>query len=476
MEKVVCFRPTCRSASSHIRKQMGGRTMKERGYQSFLQFLHGVVFLGLVVIGPLGLTVGWAQEGAEDVIVLFREGASHPGREAAVKRSGCNLKFNYRIVNAAAAHIPHATARMILEQDPDVVAIIPDRPVRAHDRKPASTTGTTSGQVVPEGVNRIGAAPGKLPWTGAGVGVAVVDTGIDFAHQDLQAGTGCFTAFAACQDDNGHGTHVAGIIAARDNAIDVVGVAPNAVTYAVKVLDAQGNGSDSTVIAGLDWIAQNWGRVSPPIRAVNMSLGRPGTLGDDPALRLIVQALHTLGLAVAVSAGNDQNLEVSQQVPATYPEVMAIASTPALDGSNNRCRSFNGVIVKDTASWFTTDGAFDPTTGIGVTVSAPGEDRENITRSCFVQSVGILSTRLGGGTTRMSGTSMSAPHVAGVVALMWEKALGTVPPTLLDPGAARATLRSTADRPEVAPLDSPVKGYTYDGEREGILWAPNALQ
>lgn len=469
--------------------------MKERGHRQFMQFLHGLVFLGLVVVfGPLGLTVGWAQEGAEDVIVVFREGSSHPGREAAVKRSGCNLKFNYRTINAAAAHIPNAAARMALEQDPDVVAIIPDRPVRAHARANGKGTGGgTTGQVTPAGVQRIGASPGTLPFcgnqlqcTGSDVGVAVVDTGIDFNHQDLKPlGNACFTAFGtSCQDDNGHGTHVTGIIAARNNDNDVVGVAPNATAYAVKVLDARGSGSDSTVMAGLDWVVENANLVTPPIRVVNMSLGRSGTLGDNLALRAAMQKLHNspndivnpgLGITIVVSAGNDQGSEVSQQVPATYPEVMAIASTTALEGSNGGCRIFKSTIKTDTASWFTTDGAFNSTTGIGVTASAPGEDKENITRSCFVQSIGILSTRLGGGTTRMQGTSMSSPHVAGLVALMWEQSLGAS--QLLNPeDDARIRIRGGATGVGTAPLNSPTTGYTFDGEREGVASAPGALQ
>jgi subtilisin len=353
-----------------------------------------------------------------------------------------------------------------LERHPDVLSVVPDRPVQ----KLGVTTSSglaTAVQVVPAGVTRIGAQPGAQLITGSDVGVAIVDTGIDFQHADLTVAEACFTAYAACQDDEGHGTHVAGIVAAKDNDIDVVGVAPRATLYAVKVLDRHGRGADSTVMAGLDWIAQNATLVSPQIRVVNMSLGRTGTLDDNPALHAFVQALTAAGLTVIVAAGNDSALEVNEQVPATYPEVVAVASTTATPGVS-LCAEHPTSVMGDTASFFTTDGAFDPTTGIGVNVSAPGEEREDITESCFVESIGILSTQLGGGLVRMSGTSMAAPHVSGVVALMAEQ-------SVVMPDDVRRRLRRGADGLDTAPVDSPADGYSFDGEREGVVSASGAL-
>lgn len=375
-----------------------------------------------------------------------------------------------RAVNGFAGHVPPGRLAA-LAADPRVVRVIPDRAVSAIG-KPSSGGGSTA-QVVPEGVKRIGAAPGSLAYNGTGVGVAVVDTGVDFNHADLQPlGGASFSAFGGtAQDNNGHGTHVAGTIAARNNAVGVVGVAPAATLYGVKVLDAAGSGSDAGVTAGLDWVAANAALVTPPIRVVNMSLGRAGSLDDNPIQRAAIQNLVANGIAVIVAAGNDASLEVSQQVPSTYPEVIAVASTTAKAGTN-AYRGFSGVIGADTASYFTSDGAFNSTTGIGVSISAPGETQENISKAGYIQSVGILSTKLGGGMTSMSGTSMASPHTAGVAALVWQKAL--VLGQFVTPEQIRGNIRGSATN-SAAPLDSPTSGYTFDGMREGVLSAPGAL-
>jgi subtilisin family serine protease len=247
-------------------------------------------------------------------------------------------------------------------------------------------------------------------------------------------------------------------VAARDNTIDVIGVAPKAQLYCVKVLDSTGGGTDATVMAGLDWVLANHALVQPNIRVINMSLGRAGSVDDNPSFHDLIRSLEAAGVAVVVAAGNDASAEVSQMIPAAYSEVIAVASVTASAGSN-QCRWLSAPIAADTASYFTTDGA-------NVVVSAPGEDAENVSRACLISSTGILSTRLGGGTTRMSGTSMASPHVAGVVARHFQANPAF---TVSD---VRQFLALDAARKNVAPLDSPTSSYTFDGIREGIAQAP----
>ena len=431
------------------------------------------LFVVCLVLGATAVAVNAqpADSAAAPVIVLFRSGVDSTEREQILKQVGAQSTRHFVHVPASAVRA-NAQSQALLRKHPDVISVVPDRPVRILGKPAGGGTSTATAQVVPAGVARIDASPGTLAFTGNGVGVAVVDTGIDFNHADLGVSAVCYTGYTACQDDQGHGTHVSGIIAAKNNKIDVVGVAPDAVLYAVKVLDKTGSGTDSAVMAGLEWVAGHAASVSPQIRVVNMSLGRPGTLDDSPALRASVQSLYNAGIVVVVAAGNDASTEVSRQVPATYPEVLAIASTTAANGTS-ACRVHPGAVIADTASYFTTDGAYNGLTGIGVTVSAPGEDNETISKSCFLGTVGILSTRLGGGTTRMSGTSMAAPHVTGVAALMVQKADGQG--AALTPEDVRSRLRLNVSAPGIAPLDSPASGYSFDGEREGVVSAAGAL-
>ena len=401
-------------------------------------------------------------QGAPRYIVTFRAGTNPAGRARAVGNAGAALRFNFRGVNAAAVIVPNANALAALQNDPSVLAIVPDRTVFAFQSANAKGNGKPGGggpssQVVPAGVARVG-APTDVS-NGDGVGVAIVDTGVDLAHTDHVGTVDAFSAFGgSCLDDEGHGTHVAGIVAAQDNATDVIGVAPKAQLYCVKVLDSTGHGSDGDVMAGLDWVLTNNASVQPNIKVINMSLGRPGSVDDNPAFHDLIVALEDAGVTVVVAAGNNASVEVSQTIPAGYPEVIAVASATARAGSN-QCRFLSSPIAADTASFFTTDG-------LGVTVSAPGEEAEDASRACLIKSIGILSTHLGGGTTRMSGTSMAAPHVTGIVARHYQQN-GAY--TVAD---IRSFLALDAARQGIAPLDSPTSTYSFDGEREGIAQAP----
>ena len=417
-------------------------------------------------------------------IVSFDSAVSRDERSVIIRGAGAAVRFNFTIVDAAAVMVPNEAAYWALADDPDVTAFTPDRPVQAFappgscspwpeckDAEADTGDGETvqTVQTLPSGVERIGGY--ATGYTGTGVGVAIVDTGLDFNHVDLNVAVPCFDAFPGgdCGDGNGHGTHVGGIVAALDDGfVDVVGVAPMATLYAVRVLDDTGSGTDSTVIAGLNWVVRTLDPddpdyvVGPPIQVVNISLGRPSSL-DDSLMHTAVQAVVNAGVTVVVSAGNDPFSEISQIVPAGFSEVMAVASTTALAGGN-RCRSYSGFIAADTASYFTTDGA-------DVAISAPGARQENISRGCRAQSVGILSLALGGGTTRKSGTSMAAPHVAGVVALV-KQACATLSP---DQVRGIITHQDNADGAGSLPLDSPTGGYSFDGTREGIVYAPGAV-
>lgn len=432
----------------------------------FSRFAGRALGMALLVLSPGMARAQSPGDIAPDRYIVQLTPDSTDDAAKVAERHGLKPLHIYRhAARGFSAMVPPGLVRQ-LANDPAVAALIPDRVVGIVAGKKGGPGGGSAAQVVPKGVQRIGAQPGATAYTGSGVGVAIVDTGIDFNHVDLSVSPTQFSAHGgSAQDDNGHGTHVSGIVAARNNTVNVVGVAPEATLYAVKVLSASGSGYDSDIMAGLDWIAANGATLLPAIKVANLSLGRPGSLNDNPALRQVVQSLYSLGVTVVVAAGNDPAAEVRQMVPATYPEVIAVASTTAAQGTSATSLA---PIAADTASYFTTDGRMDAL-GIGVTISAPGEDAENILKGYRLQSVGILSTKLGGGTTRMSGTSMAAPHVTGVVALQYQQT------PALTPYDAKANLMVGAALDGSAPLPGRTAGYSFDGEYEGILSAAGAL-
>ncbi len=236
--------------------------------------------------------------------------------------------------------------------------------------------GGSPAEEIPYGITRVG---GGQTYTGSNVAY-ILDTGIDLDHEDLivDASRG-FNAFTSgkdaksLDDGNGHGTHVAGTVAASDNSVGVVGVAAGATVVPVKVLDSRGSGSYSGVIAGVDFVAANASNGD----VANMSLGGPISQALDNA---VVAASASAKFVLA--AGNESsNANNSSPARANGPNIYTVS---AMD-SNDNFASFSNF-------------ANPP-----VDFCAPG--------------VSIKSTWKGGGYNTISGTSMAAPHVCGL--LLW---------------------------------------------------------
>ena len=267
------------------------------------------------------------------------------------------------------------------------------------------------------GVDRIDA---ELVWdltTGSGIDVAVLDTGIDSNHPDLgtiNQGPDFINDDDDPEDDNGHGTHCAGIIMAASNDEGVVGVAHGVNIWAVKVLDSGGSGYYWQIIAGIDWAVDN------DIEVISMSLSGSST---STAMEAACDAAEAAGVVIVCAAGNTGKKSTrfnNVQYPALYDSTIAVGAT---DSSDKRPR-FSA-------------------TGTGLDIVAPGVD--------------IWSTFNDGKYRKYQGTSMACPHVAGTVALMLTQ---TIPSAYDDgdgawsPAEVLDCLISTADNLGKAGWDS----------------------
>ena len=238
----------------------------------------------------------------------------------------------------------------------------------------------SNAQTVPYGIENVQAEKAySYGYNGKGVKVAVLDTGIDRNHPDLRV-VGGYSPYTYGTDanpfidPNGHGTHVAGTIAALNNNIGVVGVASQADLYAVKVLKADGRGSFVDIAKGIEWSINNG------MQVINMSLGSNSY--SQAIHEMVDYAYYEKGIIIVAAAGNDGNgYGDTVDYPARHDSVIAVAN---VDQYNNRVRSSS--------------------TGNTVEISAPGYN--------------VYSTMPGGTYASMTGTSMASPHVAGVYVLM----------------------------------------------------------
>ncbi len=331
-------------------------------------------------------------------VVVLKSSVSRSGvvAEEHARRYGATVSKIYRsALKGYAATIPDSRLAS-LRADSRVDFVAPDTKVSTFD-----SAGT--------GIGRVRAVDKAN--NGTGVNVAVIDTGIDLDHPDLAAnivgGTNCSKGNRGVYDDvNGHGTHVAGVIAAADNGAGVVGVAPEAKLWAVRVLDSGGSGSTSDVICGIDYVDSKSPAKGGPITVANMSLGGWGS-DDGNCGATNADAMHAAicravsdGVTFVVAAGNGMT-DVNRIWPASYDEVLTVSALGDSDGAPCSGGAATAHSADDTFATFSN-------------YAMSAADRAHLIAA---PGVGIYSTYKGGGYATLNGTSMASPHVAGAAAL-----------------------------------------------------------
>ncbi len=353
------------------------------------------IALALSLVSP-GIVLAAANPVGAPYIIVFKDNVK-PADEAPglAKAYGLQQGFIYEYaLKGMSALVPPGRLEA-LRHDPRVAYVEADMEQHISD------------QSMPTGIQRIYA--NTNPQIGINgvddyrvdVDVAVIDTGVDLQHPDLnvQVGVNCynwwpFTAkcVAGGDDDHYHGTHVAGTIGALDNGIGVVGVAPGARIWPVKVLSSSGSGYASQIIAGIDWVTAH----ASTIEVANMSLGGSGfSQAEYDAIQRAVNA----GVAFAVAAGND-DADARNYSPGGFNNVLSVSALADFDGQpgglgSPTCRADQDDTLADFSNW-----------GPEIDVAAPGV--------CILSTYPIEQGSYG----TISGTSMASPHAAGALALL----------------------------------------------------------
>ncbi len=364
---------------------------------SFRRIAVSAAIAALVLVGIAPADQAVAAPASAVIVVLRDDADPHTVANDHARDHAADVSFVYaHALSGYAAHVP-AGRLAALARDPRVAFISEDRAVQASDGHAGE---------LPFGVDRIqGELSTKAGANNSTPAIAVIDTGSG-PHSDLNiaGGKNCSTG-KSFNDGNGHGTHVAGTIAAKTNGTGVVGVLPGAPIYSVRVLDNRGSGTWSSVICGIDWVAAN--AASLGIKVANMSLGGGGS-DDGNCGNTNGDALHkaicrSVGAGVTyVAAGGNDASDLKGFVPAAYDEVLSVTAMADFNGRAGggaaaTCRAD----VDDTAADFSNFATLE--SDKAHTIAAPG--------------VCIKSTWKGGGYKTISGTSMASPHAAGTAAL-----------------------------------------------------------
>lgn len=330
-----------------------------------------------------------SETGQSRKIVVFKKSFDRgSSQDILLKNSGALKIKSLKLINAIVAHLSPQTERILKSKD-EVLRIDEDFFIHTAQIQSRTKGKKNPDQPIQEFLWNMLMIRANLAWLqtqGTAVRVAVMDTGIDLDHPDLfeniKGHINIIKPKKSGDDDSGHGTHVAGIVAAVDNAIGVIGVGPEIDLYAVKILDKKGRGRLSDLIDALDWCIDN------DIQVINLSLG---SLQDNPSFHEAVKNAYQAGITLIAAAGNYGQTGGVISFPARYPETIAVSSVDQY-------------------------GNMDPFSSYGaeIDLTAPGVD--------------VWSTLNDGLYMLMSGTSMAAPHVTGTVALI----LSTLPNNQFD--------------------------------------------